>query len=315
MENDNFVLIVAGGVISAFSSLTIATYEQELLLHALVPSMTFVTFLLNYNLKKKMILHDDRKKHTQDIQKIYYLLTDVVIRENDRKKKFVRTFPREYIPNKYHEHLKRFMLGESEPLNDRIDEEYLDQSPNYKYYEFALEHLKCRKYKDIYKNWKEIHNLLDDLNKKPSFRTKLKELINEKMQDQLPEIKQGYSQEPNYCYPVRIFEFILDSIQSENNTVSLELINRENNDQLIRSIGDSEEHIIIDCTNYTCFERYKNMCNDILCDNNLRKYFDHEHMIMQKIHSEIEQFAKKLGELAKRLDAGEIIVGKCKIGY
>ena len=310
MEIEYSFLLVTS-IIHQISTLFVWALEQNVLALILGVIVAIIA-VWKYKSKNKLELRSDKKQHTQDIQKIYHMVAQIGIRESNGK--FIFTFPPNYRPGVDYDYLEQSINGNLDLSSEPIDEKYLHQREDYKHYDNALKHLKHRKYSDIYKHWKKMRNLCKDLNKKPLFRTKLEDVINKKMQEQLPEINHGYAPKPNYCHLEYIYNFIYTSfIQFEHISISsLELVNiTGQNEKVIRQTGYLEIHLVIDGTNNTCFERYKKICNDIVDDNNLRNYLNDEWKIIQQIDSEKEKFTEKLEDLAKSLDTGEMIKGKC----
>ena len=312
MEEEDYILLVTSVVIPAFA-LFIWVFEQNMLVPILGFSTPIVLLVLKHKFTKKLKLRDDRKQHTRDIQKIYHMVAQMGIRESNGK--FIFTFPPNYRPDVDYDYLEQSINGNLDLSYEPIDEKYLYLCEDYKHYDNALKHLKHRKYSDIHKHWKKMHNLCNDLNKKPLFRTKLEDVITKKMQEQLPEIIYGYMSKPNYCYPNSIYDFIYNSFtkyENSSDAPSLELVNvTEQNEKWIRPTGCSGAHLVVDDANNTCFERYKKIYKDMLDDSDLRNYRNNELDIRQKINSEKEKFTEKLKDLAKRLDTGEMIKGKC----
>ena len=311
MEIEYSFLLVTN-IIHQISTLFVWALEQNVLALILGVIVAIIA-VWKYKSKNKLELRSDKKQHTQDIQKIYHMVAQIGIRESNEK--FIFTFPPNYRPSVDYDYLEQSINGNLDLSSEPIDEKYLYQCEDYKHYDNALKHLKHRKYSDIYKHWKTMNDLCDNLNKKPLFRTKLKDVINKKMQEQLPEIHYGYMSKPNYCYPNSIYDFIYNSFtkyENSSDAPSLELVNiTGQNEKVIRAIDCSKIHIIIDGTNNTYFERYKKIYNDVLNDSNLRNYRNNELNIRQKINPEQEKFTEKIKDLAKRLDTGEVIKGKC----
>lgn len=283
----------------------------------IIPAVMIMLFVISQRSKKRQELHSDVRKHTLDIQRIYHMLTDVEISEE--RQKFTLMFPERYRLNIDYDLLEQKVVGEVDPSVGQISEERLHNYNDYKYYEFALEHLKHKKYKNIYNHWHTIKKLRDKLNTRPSFQTKLRETINKKIHKELPELDlRSWESESNHYDSERIFEFVFNAfIQFGHSSVrSLEVTTHTSkNKKWIIPKGGNYPHIIIDDTNVTCFDRYKKLCEDILDDTDLRKYLDDELEIIKKTWAEIRQFAEKLRVLATRLEAGEMIEGKCQIGY
>ena len=311
MEMEYSFLLVTS-IIHQISTLFVWALEQNVLT-LILGIIVVIIAVWKYKSKNKLELRSDKKQHTRDIQKIYHMVAQIGIRESNGK--FIFTFPPNYRPSVDYDYLEQSINGNLDLSSEPIDEKYLRQCEDYKYYDNALKHLKHWKYKNIYKHWKTMNDLCNNLNKKLLFRTKLEDVINKKMQEQLPEISYGYMSKPNYCYPNSIYDFIYTSFTKYENSFtapSLELVNvTGQNEKWIRPTGCSGAHLVVDGANYTCFERYIKIYKDILDDFNLRNYLNDEWNIIQKINPEQEKFTEKLEDLAKRLDTGEMIKGKC----
>ena len=105
---------------------------------------------------------NDYKEHTEFINKVYKLLILVRLEQGRLPK------PRQYhlkFPKEYKSQLTQFRerLWKDKQFVE-LYEDQLKSEPAYLYYEPAIEHLKHKKYKHIYRHWENTKKLLDEFN-------------------------------------------------------------------------------------------------------------------------------------------------------
>ena len=290
--------------------------------------VTSTAFILTDLTQYKRSLREDRKNHTKDICKIYKLLLGVIIREENTKKrenlqtkrdeKIILKFPSEYKAKNDFTHLEQIINGENDTSFQYISKESLDYYDNYRYFDYAITHLKHRTYKNIDSHWQKIQKMLEESNTKIRFIVKLIDTLDEKMKQHLPDLTMSWKfDQHNYYYHDTVLQFILSCFKSKQySTSSLEL--RPTGDKSSKWIMPKyarTPHMVIEYENNTYFETYKKILEDIIKDEKLKEMFDNEINSDVKILEVIEQFTNELENLIKRLEAGELIEGKCPIGF
>lgn len=171
-----YVLIMIGSAIGIFAPL-IWLNMQEKIDQKLIDSLNLyllagfivegiILFFVSEITQKKRDLQERRERHTKDLYEVYKRIADVgTIEEN---KKLFLAFPRNYEKRDIREmdmdYVRERILN-YDPHDYYISEKYLDMHNDYEYFEYAIEHLKHQKYKNIYKHWEKAKQLLDEYNK------------------------------------------------------------------------------------------------------------------------------------------------------
>jgi len=197
MKTEWYVIIMAISATGIFLPLVWLNYQSELIspppfleayLIAGFIMEGIILFIIGDMRQKKRDIRNDRKAHTKDLNQVYLRMTDVGIREE--QKNLVLTFPRTFDEGtKYSdERIRKMVRGEYDSSIEQTSIKNLKYNEDYQFFDFAVEHLKEKQYKHIYKHWREANDLLENHNNESKkFFQDLADVIKQKMKEQYPE--------------------------------------------------------------------------------------------------------------------------------
>jgi len=273
---------------------------------------------------KDEISFERREKHTKDLSEIYKRISDVGFTES--KGKLVRTYPRNYeefdLDNTF---IIMEKIRNNDPLSSRIEEEHLDIKKDYEYFGFALEHLKHKKYRDIYKHWETANKLIEEYNNSPKFTEQLQQKIRDSTHERFPDFeeKKGISYYEHFFKIQTITDYIMDKIWYVKEHTPESLLKDLIVDRLTsgfdcictRGAGGIDPHLGSIAKEKLDLEKYTIMLVAILTDKEICESLDKETTKKFEIIKEQEEFKKQLQFLIIKLKVGELIEGKCSIGF
>jgi len=114
-----------------------------------------------------------KKQHFEDLYNIYKRISRVRVRTYGKNRENVTlTFPREIyvkpktvsLSDKVREMMDDHMR--IHPLDNTFELSEMSLYSDYEYFDFAIEHLKHKKYENIYKHWNKINELIIEFNEK-----------------------------------------------------------------------------------------------------------------------------------------------------
>ena len=214
------------------------------------------------------IPYSEKKDHTKKICEIYMLLTRVGITQGrwDSLWKYFRKFPTECKP--LAGQLVKKWVEEKQAV--QIYEEQLKDHPAYLYYDRALEHLKRKKYRHIYKRWENTKNLLDELNGKTSIEERLEGVIKEKMHRYFPALQSSTSviESSDHYNPDNIMQFVMKYFRDQDNFSKYALdslaCGKSVEDKIVYSEWSSVNfHIVVRSDGEIDFETYKKLVKEM----------------------------------------------------
>ena len=321
---------MVGSILGLFTPLTIWLQGQEELDSKFVDLLNLyllagfiaegvVLFFLSNIIQDRRDVRNDRKDHTKDLYEIYKRIAEVGFTEE--KDKLTRTYPSELTDHNYTSLEKIF--EDSNPF-PRISEKYLYLYNEYEYFDFAIEHLKHKKYKNIFQCWEKSNKLIDEYNDSPKFMEYLLKKIRKSMSESFPQFeeKKG-SMFPDQFYKIKsVTDYIMNKIEYIQDYPAETIFN----DLIIDRLGSEQSCICakgssiqsqLASTNKTNLdlEKYKKILELIMKDKKFRDLLDTNNKKRLEIIEEQEQFKKELQSLITRLKAGELIEGTCPIGY
>lgn len=324
-----YILIMIGSVGGIFAPLTIWLNIQTTLDQKLVDSLNlyllagFITegiilFFFSDLIQKKRDLRTDRKEHTKDLNQIYLRLTDISFTEE--KKELVLTFPKDYKQFNNFDNLEQIFDRDYDPHMNRISRQYLYMYEDYYYFDYALEHLKHKSYKNIYEHWEKSNNIINEYNKSPKFIDKLEEKIKIKMQENFPDFKEAtHLQYDDHFYkPRTILDVILDTIkyQTEEQEPNFEFLIIDRFGSGVWCICSKDYSISAQIGSIDKgkldLEKYKQMLKSIIEDTEIKQMLELDSKKRLELFAELEKFSKELAVLIKKLKAGSILEGKCE---
>ena len=320
-------LAILGAVIAAiFGSIFLSNEDKSLDTYLLGGFIVVevIIFVTDQIIQSRRHLQDRRERHTKDLYEIYKRIADVGIMEE--KQKLVLSFPRHY---KEFDYTNTDILMESleryDPRFERTTIQYFHLHKDYEYFDFAMEHLKYKKYNNIYKHYEKLNQLVEEYNKNPRFIDTLEQRIQETLSREFSdfEAREDYRY-PDHFYSVRTITKYVSEIfdygqehEPENMLQNL----------IIDTFGSAPHHCI--CTggesrspqlgsidrNRVNLQQYQTTLTAILNDRELQGIMQKENSKYREIVKKIDEFSKELEILIKKLKAGELIEGKCPIGF
>ncbi|MDE1829272.1 MAG: hypothetical protein KGI25_03005, partial [Thaumarchaeota archaeon] len=206
-----------------------------------------------------------------------------------------------------------------EPQMHRISKQSLELYEDYYYFDYAIEHLKHKKYRDIYEHWKKADEIIEEFNKTTKFADKLAETIKTKISIEFPEFTTKKNIEDfdgNFYDLGLIFDFISDVMKNEKPDDYINFL----------KIGRSNDGIYSICTKRLKFygqltskdenkidlDRYKQVIKSIIQDTGVQKSLESDTKKRHDLISEQQKFSMGLEGLIKKLKAGSLIEGKCE---
>ena len=266
------------------------------------------------------IPYSKKEEHTKKICEVFMLLTRVKMAQGRHNISLWEHFLR--FPTKYK---SEFQIAEElleGALVDQLHEDQLNDHPAYLYYDRALEHLKRRKYKHIYKHWENAKNLLDELNGKTSIKERLEGVIKEKMHHYFPALQSSRSviESSDHYNPYNIMQFMMKSFKYQDNfskTAASELVCGESAGVkfVCRKLDSNYRYITVKSDSEIDFETYKKLVREIQEDGSLNDFYHESVKEYSNIIKELNDFKDKLEKLVKDLKTGKLIEGKCDAGF
>lgn len=132
-----------------------------------------ITFLLTDMMYKKRESQNKKEAHSLDLNEIYKRLCYVGCQNwnSPNRSRVQLTFPRNFYISSTPRSLStdRFARVLANATSDSIHYETINfdelhRHPDYQYFEFAIEHLKDKKYEKIYIHWKKAWDIIDSYN-------------------------------------------------------------------------------------------------------------------------------------------------------
>ena len=266
------------------------------------------------------IPYSKKEEHTKKICEIYMLLTRVEITQGKGGSlwKYFRKFPIEYKPlaGQIMEELFKGVRVE------QIYENQLKDHSAYLYYDRALEHLKHKKYRHIYKHWENIKNRLDELNGKISIEERLEGVTKEKMHCYFPALQSSTSiiESSDHYNPDNIVQFMMKYFRDQDNFSKYALdslaCEKSAEDKFVYSKrSDSGFHIMMRSDGEIDFETYKKLVKEMHEDDSLKDFYNEYTDEYNNVMKELNDFKDELEKLVKDLKTGKLIEGKCDVGF
>ena len=279
------------------------------------------------------IPYSKKEEHTKDICEIYKLLTRVrfvkdrcdTLSWNDFQKsptgyKHYLKFPTKYRPLES-QSMEKVLKGLQ--VEQIQDDQLKHHHTAYLHYDRALEHLKKHgKYKPIYKHWENVKNLLDELNGKTSIEERLEDVIKEKMHHYFPALQSSTSETKfsDHYDTCNIIQFMMKYFKYQDNfskTAANDLVCKESDGvKFICSKWDSKHrYITVKSDSDIDFETYKKLVKEMQNDDSLKDFYNKYKDEYDNITKELTDFKTELKNLITDLITGNLIGGKCGIGF
>ena len=254
---------------------------------------------------------NDLKEHTKSINEVYKLLTLVSLeqgRHQEPWKHFLK-FPKEYKSSRtqYFDELLEGIKPE------KLHEDNLKYNSVYDYYESAIEHLKDKKYKNIYEHWKKAKTMLDELNSKTSIEERLEDRIKEKMDKCFPDFKNSIIELKSYSIS-NIRQFIIDYFKYADHSHDYDLRflkYDESNERKVIYLNWKRNDIHMWSDSDIDFEKYMQLVTEIVNDDSLKNFYYEYGCERDNISKELECFREKLEKIVHALKIRPLIKGKC----
>ena len=323
MQKRDYVLCIVVAIILAFliSSIILPDGNETTTTSIVGIGGAVVILIFKQYLFGNEIPYSKKEEHTKNICEIYMLLTRVGITQGRWKipRKYFRKFPTKYKLSASH-FMKKLLEGVQV---EQIYEDQLEDHPSYLYYDRALEHLKNhRKYKPIYKHWKNVKNLLDELNGKTSIEERLEGVIKKKMHHYFPALQSSTSgtKSSDHYATYNIIQFMLKYFKDPDNFYYddvNDLVCKESDGvKLICSKWSSKHrYITVKSDSEIDFETYKKLVKEMQEDGSLKDFYNEYKDGYNNIIKELTGFKDKLEKLVKSLKTGKLIEGKCDVGF
>lgn len=126
------------------------------------------SFLIGQLLDRRNRVQERREKHTSELNEIYKRLCRIGYKTGNRNE-VVFTVPRSYYMTTQLQSTSRVnRLTQSMPTSPnynhltRIGFDEMSIHPDYQDFDFAMEHLKYKKYENIYKHWENANKLIKE---------------------------------------------------------------------------------------------------------------------------------------------------------
>ena len=272
--------------------------------------VTSTAFILTDLTQSKRSLRDDRKNHIRDIYKMFRIISQVSIKQEN--KQFILSFRKKYI---------NYKTMSDDELLTRVDDNYeddigipinyIDNYEEFEYFDMAIKHLKHKKYKDIYQHWENTKKLLEELNEKKLSEDVINEKIKSQMKEFFPDFNK-YSYEYDNTYdPVVIMDMILALWRKQSENLSMLVIKKHGEKYCIITKHGTRSQMIATNETKLDVEKYKEFLKSIIIDESLKETHQEEITIYNKIISELSNFSSKLESLIKKLKTTNNLKGKC----
>lgn len=319
-----FLMVVIGSTIAIITPLSFLTDKdtQPIVGNYLFAGLIvegIVIFMIQQTMDSKKHLQDRRQLHTEDLNHIYLRLTDVGFTEE--QKNLALDFPEHYNQfNKFDNLEAIFDDTQHNPLGNRTSQKYFYLSEDYYYFDYAIEHLKHKNYKNIYRHWEKANNIIDEFNNSPKFIDKLEETMKTKIRIAFPEFKEIknsiHDGKGDFYSSNVILNFILNVLKNrEGQEINLDflIIHREEDEYSIcthslRFYGQlsSTDEKKID------LDKYKLTIISIIQDKEVQQLLTLEIKKRLELFDELQELSKEISVLIKKLKAGSILEGKCE---
>ena len=247
--------------------------------------------------------HQERKEHSKFLKdQVYKRLLDVYLRPEGGRKLGLK------VPANYAQYqqdkLRNVVVLNDPPLISVSSLQYID---------YAMRHLKHKKYKKILSHWKKIISILEEYNELvDSLSSKLKTIIENEMSTAFPDFIEFIGNGADNSYlSSNIVERLCRFHEYEHNIQQIDLnpVNSGNSDYRIMSDGmtiiQSPDQKVLDI----------NKCRDVLVavytDQDIQAQFTKLDELRNSINSEIGQFSAELDDLVIKINGGHVIEGKC----
>ena len=174
-----------------------------------------------------------------------------------------------------------------------------------------MEHLKHKKYKDIYQHLEQTEKSLDKFSKKKSFDNIINEKIKLQMKEFFPNFDK-YSHGIDYTYdPFVIIDLILALWSRQIEDISMLTIKKHGEKYCIITKHGTRPQMISTIESKLDLEKYKELLKSITTDKSFKKIFEDEIKEYQEIQSELDNFTSKLKLLIRKLSVEKLLEGKC----
>lgn len=320
-----YLAIVGAAIAVIFGSILISNEDKSLdtyLLGGFIVAEVII-FVTDQIIQNRRHLQDRRERHTKDLYEVYKRITDVGIKKVEQNLEL--DFPVNYKEFRSNLDIIESMKKNYDPSLHRTTIPYFHLYQEYEYFEFAMEHLQYKKYNNIYKHWEKLNQLVEEYNKNPKFIDTLEQRIQETLSREFSDFEEREDYRyPDHFYSIRtITKYVSEIFYYYKEHKPENMLQ----DLIIDTFGSTPHHCI--CTgggsrspqlgsidrNKVNLDQYRTTLIQILNDGKLQTIQQKEILKYREILGKIDEFSKELEILIKKLKAGELIEGKCPIGY
>lgn len=262
----------------------------------------------------------DVKKHTENLIDVFKLVSQVTFRK--KKENLVLMLPTEYEePYSNSTIIKAMERITTETDRSLTSIDGIKFHKEYKFFGFAMEHLKHKKYKDIYQHWENAERLIKEYNESSKFMGQLQQKIRDSISETFPEFEEqeGFSF-PEHFFKIRtVTDYIMykiwhikeDTTDSILNDLITDRLNHEQSCICEKGSGINSHLGSIDKEKLD-LKRYKEMLMSIMTDKKIRESLDTDFKKKHEISEEHDKFETKLKNLILKLEDVATIEGKCQ---
>jgi len=252
-----------------------------------------------------------KRKHTEDLNKIYLRLCKAVMRHSHKDWKIV-------LPIEYREfsnlgaELEYMQLRNNNPWQtEYVEIEFHNHYKAYDYLPDALKHLEHKTYKEINQHWVKTEKLLEEFNKRPKFDQKLHETIESKMKESFPDFQKGYGENFESAYDPYVISDVVTNLWFVERTKFgfLEIREKYGTPSIITKYGTRPQLSSVD-KNKLDLDKYKKLLDSLVTNDSLKEMYFDESKAHTEIFNELKMFQEKLSKMVRN-HKYKVIDGKC----